>query len=37
MFVNGRFINGAVPVDDITKVIDEELKHSAGSGSAKSK
>ncbi len=27
MFVNGRFINGAVPVDDISKVIDDELKH----------
>jgi protein-disulfide isomerase len=26
MFVNGRFISGAVPLDDITKVIDDELK-----------
>ena len=25
MFVNGRFINGAVPYDDIAKVIDDEL------------
>jgi len=25
LFVNGRFINGAVPYDDIAKVIDEEL------------
>jgi protein-disulfide isomerase len=29
MFVNGRFISGAVPLDDITKVIDDELKKSA--------
>ena len=29
MFVNGRFILGAVPLDDITKVIDDELKRSA--------
>lgn len=36
MFVNGRFINGAVPVDDITKVVDDELKH-AGPKSASSK
>ncbi|HZF13242.1 MAG TPA: thioredoxin domain-containing protein [Thermoanaerobaculia bacterium] len=34
MFVNGRFINGAVPIDDITKVIDDELKR--GEKSAKS-
>jgi protein-disulfide isomerase len=26
MFINGRFINGAVPLDQITKVIDDELK-----------
>jgi protein-disulfide isomerase len=26
MFVNGRFINGAVSADDISKVIDDELK-----------
>jgi protein-disulfide isomerase len=26
MFVNGRFINGAVPLEDITKVIDDELR-----------
>jgi len=37
MFVNGRFINGAVPVDDITKVVDDELKHPAGMKSASSK
>jgi protein-disulfide isomerase len=28
MFVNGRFLNGAVPFDDIAKVIDDELKRS---------
>jgi protein-disulfide isomerase len=26
MFINGRFINGAVPLEDITKVIDDELR-----------
>ncbi|HYG63291.1 MAG TPA: thioredoxin domain-containing protein [Thermoanaerobaculia bacterium] len=26
MFINGRFINGAVPLEQITKVIDDELK-----------
>ena len=26
MFVNGRFVNGAVSADDLSKVIDEELK-----------
>jgi protein-disulfide isomerase len=26
MFINGRFISGAVPLDQITKVIDDELK-----------
>ncbi len=28
MFINGRFINGAVPIDNITTVIDDELKRS---------
>ena len=37
MFVNGRFINGAVPVDQITHVIDEELKHPGAGKSAASK
>ncbi len=37
MFVNGRFINGAVPVDDISKVIDDELKHPGARKSASSK
>ncbi|HVR97527.1 MAG TPA: thioredoxin domain-containing protein [Thermoanaerobaculia bacterium] len=26
MFVNGRFINGAVPLEQVTKVIDDELR-----------
>jgi protein-disulfide isomerase len=28
MFVNGRFINGAVPLDQITTVIDDELRRA---------
>jgi len=31
MFVNGRFISGAVSADDLSKVIDEELKHKGTS------
>ncbi len=31
MFVNGRFINGAVSADDLSKVIDEELKRKGTS------
>ncbi len=26
MFINGRFISGAVPLEDVTKVIDDELR-----------
>jgi len=33
MFVNGRFISGAVPIDQITTVIDDELRR-AGSKTA---
>jgi protein-disulfide isomerase len=33
MFINGRFINGAVPLDNITTVIDDELRR-AGSKTA---
>ena len=33
MFVNGRFINGAVPIDQITTVIDDEIRR-AGSKTA---
>jgi protein-disulfide isomerase len=28
MFINGRFINGAVPLDNITTVIDDELRRA---------
>jgi protein-disulfide isomerase len=31
MFVNGRFISGVVSSDDLSKVIDEELKHKGAS------
>jgi len=31
MFVNGRFINGVVSADDLSKVIDEELKRKGAS------
>ncbi len=33
LFINGRFINGAVPLDQITTVIDDELRR-AGSKTA---
>ncbi|MEA2693125.1 MAG: hypothetical protein QOJ16_2512 [Acidobacteriota bacterium] len=33
MFVNGRFINGAVPFEDVSKVIEEELKRGDKSAS----
>jgi protein-disulfide isomerase len=33
MFINGRFLNGAVPIDQITTVIDDELRR-AGSKTA---
>jgi len=29
LFINGRFISGAVPFDDIAKIIDEELTQAA--------
>jgi protein-disulfide isomerase len=28
MFINGRFINGAVPIDNLTTVIDDELRRA---------
>ena len=28
LFINGRFLSGAVPFDEIAKIIDEELKSS---------
>jgi hypothetical protein len=36
MFVNGRFISGAVPLEDITKVIDDELKRTGDKSASKS-
>jgi protein-disulfide isomerase len=33
MFVNGRFINGAVPFEDVSKVIEDELKRGDKSAS----
>jgi protein-disulfide isomerase len=30
MFINGRFINGAVPLEQITSVIDDELRRKGG-------
>jgi len=35
LFVNGRFINGAVPFADIAKVIDDELKRKGVKTAAK--
>ena len=28
MFVNGRFISGAVPLEQITQIVDDELKRA---------
>ncbi len=36
MFINGRFINGAVPIEQITKVIDDELKRKGVQTASKS-
>jgi protein-disulfide isomerase len=33
LFVNGRFISGAVPLEQITEVIDDELRRKGGSES----
>ena len=33
MFINGRFINGAVPLEQITPVIDDELQRKGQSSS----
>lgn len=35
LFVNGRFINGAVPYQDIAKIIDDELKRKGIKTAAK--
>ena len=32
MFINGRFVSGAVPLDQITKVIDDELRRKGAAG-----
>ncbi|HET9212411.1 MAG TPA: thioredoxin domain-containing protein [Thermoanaerobaculia bacterium] len=37
MFINGRFINGAVPIDQITTVIDDELRRAGSKTASKSK
>ena len=29
LFINGRFVNGAVPFEEIARMIDEELKSPA--------
>lgn len=35
MFVNGRFINGAVPLEEITKVVDDELRRKGDNSASK--
>lgn len=35
MFINGRFINGAVPIDNITTVIDDELRRAGNKTASK--
>jgi len=35
MFINGRFINGAVPIDKITTVIDDELRRAGNKTASK--
>jgi protein-disulfide isomerase len=35
MFINGRFLNGAVPVDQITTVIDDELRRAGNKTASK--
>jgi protein-disulfide isomerase len=30
MFINGRFLNGAQPLENVTKVIDDELRRKGG-------
>jgi protein-disulfide isomerase len=37
LFINGRFILGAVPLEDITKVVDDELKRVATAATAATK
>jgi protein-disulfide isomerase len=35
LFVNGRFINGAVPLDQITTVVDDELRRAGNKSASK--
>lgn len=35
MFINGRFISGAVPLEQITEVIEDELRRKGGSAESK--
>jgi protein-disulfide isomerase len=35
LFINGRFINGAVPIDQLTTVIDDELRRSGSKTASK--
>jgi hypothetical protein len=35
MFINGRFLSGAQPLNEITKVIDDELARKAEGSSSK--
>jgi protein-disulfide isomerase len=30
MFINGRFVNGAVPIEQISSIIDDELRRKGG-------
>jgi protein-disulfide isomerase len=30
MFINGRFVNGAVPIEEISSIIDDELRRRGG-------
>jgi len=32
LFINGRFVNGVVPLEDLEKLVDDELRRSGGSG-----
>jgi protein-disulfide isomerase len=34
LFINGRFINGAVPLEQITEVVDDELRRKGASSGA---
>jgi len=36
MFINGRFVNGAVPLEQVTPIIDDELRRAGQKTAAKS-